>query len=50
LDLSICCTNRPQQTFLWEGFYEEGFESGLPAGFGAGLFGVGRDTPMLIST
>jgi hypothetical protein len=50
LDLSIRCIIRPQQTFLWGGFYEEGFESGFAAGFGAGLFGVGRDTPMLIST
>jgi hypothetical protein len=32
--------------------YDEGFESGLglAGDFGAGFFGIGRDTPMLIKT
>jgi hypothetical protein len=37
---------------MWQPLYGPGFVSdpGLEAGFGAGFFGVGLETPMLIST
>jgi hypothetical protein len=46
MGLSGRCTIRLQP------IYQEGFESGsgLAVGFGAGFFGIGRDTPMLIRT